>query len=96
MYLHMQLLMMVDVWSWGQNDNGQLANDADGTDANAPVDITAVSGSPLVGKKIRHVMGCDGNQNTMRVWFLTTDGEVFSVDTMAYGNYSGAISSNQH
>ena len=64
-------------WSWGQNDNGQLANDADGTDANAPVDITAVSGSPLVGKKIRHVMGCDGNQNTMRVWFLTTDGEVF-------------------
>ena len=82
-------------WSWGQNDHGQLANDNE-TDQDTPVDITAVSGSNLNGKKIRHVMGHDGgNSNVARVWFLTTDGEVFYAgNNETYGNYSGAISSS--
>ena len=81
-------------WSWGQNDNGQLANDNE-TDQDTPVDITSVSGSPLNGKRIRHVMGSDGNSNVTRVWFLTTDGEVFTCgQNESYGNYTGAITSN--
>ena len=81
-------------WTWGQNDNGQLANDNE-TDQDTPVDITAVSGSPLNGKRIRHVMGSDGIANVTRVWFLTTDGEVFTCgQNESYGNYTGAISSS--
>ena len=82
-------------WSWGQNDHGQLGND-NTTDQDTPVDMTAVSGSPLNGKKIRHVMGHDGgNANVARVWFLTTDGEVFYCgNNENYGNYSGVISSS--
>ena len=81
-------------WTWGQNDNGQLANDNE-TDQDTPVDITSVSGSPLNGKRIRHVMGSDGNANVTRVWFLTTDGEVFTCgQNESYGNYTGAITSN--
>ena len=82
-------------WSWGQNDDGQLGND-NTTDQDTPVDMTAVSGSPLNGKKIRHVMGHDGgNSNESRVWFLTTDGEVFYCgNNESYGNYSGVISSS--
>ena len=82
-------------WSWGQNDNGQLAIDNE-TDNNTPTDITAVAGSPLNGKKIRHVMGHDGgSSNVVRVWFLTTDGEVFYCgQNENYGNYSGVISSS--
>ena len=82
-------------WSWGQNDNGQLAIDNE-TDNNTPTDITAVAGSPLNGKRIRHVMGHDGgSSNVVRVWFLTTDGEVFYCgQNENYGNYSGAISSS--
>ena len=42
-------------------------------------------------------MGSDGNANTMRVWFLTTDGEVFFCGhNESYGNYSGAITSNSN
>ena len=80
-------------WTWGQNDNGQLANDNE-TDQDTPTDITAVSGSPLNGKRIRHVMGSDGNANVTRIWFLTTDGEVFTCGhNESYGNYTGAITS---
>jgi alpha-tubulin suppressor-like RCC1 family protein len=83
-------------WTWGQNDNGQLANDNE-TDQDTPVDITSVSGSPLNGKRIRHVMGSDGNANTTRIWFLTTDGEVFTCGhNESYGNYTGAITSNSN
>ncbi len=82
-------------WSWGQNDYGQLGND-NTTDQDTPVDMTAVSGSNLNGKKIRHVMGHDGgNSNVSRVWFLTTDGEVFYCgNNEANGNYSGVILSS--
>ena len=82
-------------WSWGQNDNGQLAIDNE-TDQYTPTDITAVAGSPLNGKKIRHVMGHDGgSSNVAKVWFLTTDGEVFFCgQNENYGNYSGVISSS--
>ena len=82
-------------WSWGQNDHGQLGND-NTTDQDTPVDMTAVSGSNLNGKKIRHVMGHDGgNANVARVWFLTTDGEVFYCgNNESYGNYSGVILSS--
>ena len=83
-------------WSWGQNDNGQLGIN-DEVDKNQPVEITAVSGSPLNGKKIRHIMGDDGNANTMRIWFLTTDGEVFYCgQNEEYGNLSGYINSNSN
>ncbi len=81
-------------YSWGQNDNGQLAID-NTTDKNTPVEVTAVAGSPLNGKRIRHIMGDDGNSNVMRVWFLTSDGEVFYCgQNENYGNYSGVISSS--
>ena len=78
-----------------RQDNGQLAIDNE-TDNNTPTDITAVAGSPLNGKRIRHVMGHDGgSSNVVRVWFLTTDGEVFYCgQNENYGNYSGAISSS--
>ena len=81
-------------WSWGENNNGQLGND-NSTDQDTPVDMTAVSGSPLIGKRIRHVMGSDGNSNVQRLFFLTTDGEVFFCgQNENYGNYSGVISSS--
>ena len=81
-------------WSWGQNDNGQLGIDNE-TDQYSAVEVTAVSGSPLNGKKIRHIMSSDGNSNVVRTWFLTTDGEVFFCgQNENYGNYSGLITPN--
>tara|TARA_B100000963_G_scaffold361429_1_gene396701 strand:- start:425 stop:3175 length:2751 start_codon:yes stop_codon:yes gene_type:complete len=81
-------------WSWGQNDNGQLGINNE-TDQTSATEVTAVSGSPLNGKKIRHIMSTEGDQNIVRTFFLTTDGEVFFCgQNENYGNYSGLITPN--
>ena len=59
----------------GRNADGQLGI-GNTTQQNAPIEITAVSGSLLENKKVVHVFSSQGDDDIGKTWFLTDEGKV--------------------
>ena len=80
-------------FAWGFNGAGSLGIN-NFTSQTRPTQVTAVSGSPLNGKKVIHVMCADGDAGNTKTWFLTDEGKIYAAGIgEAYGQYLGVYSS---
>jgi alpha-tubulin suppressor-like RCC1 family protein len=80
-------------FAWGYNAMGNLGiNNL--VNQNRPVDVTAVANSPLNGRKIVHVISCDGDVANTKTWFLTSEGRLFAAGSgESFGIYLGVYTS---
>ena len=81
-------------WATGYGDQGQLGLN-NTSSRNEFAEVTAVSGSPLNGKKILHIiMNQDGDAEG-RTWWLTEDGKVYYAGYFRdYGQQTGVYDSS--
>ena len=80
-------------WATGYGDQGQLGLN-NTSSRNEFAEVTAVSGSPLNGKKIIHIiMNQDGDAEG-RTWWLTDEGKVYYAGYFRdYGQQTGVYDS---
>lgn len=85
-------------FTWGRAVYGGCGTGSNPAFYGQPQDVTAISGSPLLGKKIMHVHTQNSNQDIQKTWYLTTEGQLYySGYCEAYGAYTGVWQpSNAH
>ena len=76
-------------WATGYGSQGQLGLNT-GSDRSDFAEVTAVSGSPLNGKKIIHIICNQDGDAEGRTWFLTEEGKVYYAGYFRdYGQQTG-------
>lgn len=81
-------------FTWGRATHGQCGTGSNPSHYTNPQDVTAISGSPLNGKKIIHVNCANSGQDIGRTYYMTDEGIIYySGYSASHGIYSGVYSS---